>query len=690
MKRLMCLALCLVMVMSMFLVGCNKEDEVTEDPTEEEEVRNAITLKFYIITEDVTTSDAKEAMQDAFNAVCRSKYSTQVEFVFCTADEYKATVDKALEAANTTLEGEDAKLPSDVYSGYTLETELDEFNLPNLIYPDALDNQIDIVLINSKEMLEEYIEKDYLLDLTSFINGENKAIKEYINTSLLTNTQIDGKWFAIPNNVVVGEYKYLLIDKELASNYYLVEDDFTKVDSEGKTVVNYATCLDFAKSIANDDSFTGVAPIYERFDFPTTEFWSLDGSQFAFATFYQPDTGYGDYIKVSNAFENQTYIDYLKFATEAENNGYYAEDPANTNTYGIRIINDDYSSRFTYENDYYVIVVDNPRVYATDGFDAMFAVPKFTASASRSMEIIQDLMIDSELCNILLYGVEGSDYYLDEDAGTVTRADTEYRMSNKYTGNVFMTYPCINEGMLANHWTYGMYQNQEAASVPLEGCTAEYLWDLVREGIINDQMLLMARQEVLEVVGEEMTSNKISDYVTRLQQFYAGIDPNAVPAPVKPGDTTTEALTVSTEIKKQVNELIYGVTRKEPDPENEGQYITIYEGGFREIATKIADETIAAVMSKSAEYTALISACKDSDEIDAAVKTITEDMSASYLFYNTRVGEWSSATITVTNLEGVEQEYTAPFGMMQLNYRDAPVQSALAGALLTWYRTIIE
>lgn len=691
MKRLMSLVLCLLMIMSMFLVGCGKVEDDPTDVVEEEEVRNAITLKFYIITEDVTTSDAKEAMQDAFNTVCRKKYSTQVEFVFCTADEYKATLDKALESASSTLEVEDAKLPSDIYSGYVLETELDEFNLPNLIYPDALDNQIDIVLINSKEMLQEYIEKDYLLDLTTYIDGDNKAIKEYINTSLLTNTKIEGKWFAIPNNVVVGEYKYLLINKELAGNYYLVENDFTKLDSDGKTVVNYVTCLDFAKNIANDDSLTDVAPVYEKFDMPTTQFWSLDGSPFALATFYHHDTGYGDYIKLSTAYENETYIDYLKFVVEAENNGYFAKDPANTEIYGMRVVSDDYASRFTYDDDYYVIVVDNPRVYATDGFDAMFAVPKFTASASRSMEIIQDLMVDSELCNILLYGVEGSDYYLDEDEGTVTRSTaTDYRMNIKYTGNVFMTYPCVNEGMLPNHWMYGMYQNQEASSAPIEGCTPEFLWDMVRTGIIDDQMLLMVKQELMDVTGLEIVYTTLGEYVTRLQQFYAGIDPNATPAPTKPGEPTTAALTVSAEIKNQVNELVYGVTNKEPDPENEGEYIITNKGGFRELATKIADQTIEAVMSKSEEYVSLISECKNSEEIDAAVETIMEDMSKSYLFYNTRLGEWSKTTITVTNLEGVEQEFTAPFGMMQLNYRNAPAKSALAGALLTWYRSIAE
>lgn len=688
MRKLICLALCLITVLAMFLVGCNKTPDNPDGPlTEEEKVRNAITLKFYIVTDDVTTEEAKDAMQDAFNKVCRSKYSTQVEFVFATADEYKSTLDKALEDAKNSL-NEGNKLPSTVYDGYALQTELDEFNLPYLVYPEALDNQIDIIFINSKDMLDEYLEKKYLVELTPFIEGENKKIKEYINTSLLTNTKIENKWYTVPNNVVVGEYKYLLINKELASNYYLVEDDFTMKNSEGQVVINYDKCLDFAMSIASDSSLVNTTPIYEKFDFPTTQFWSLDNSPFALATFYYADTGFGDYVKVSSTFDNDTYIDYLKFDLEARNNGLYSSNPEKAEAFGIKVVNDDYSSRFAYDDDYYVIVLENPRVYASDGFDSMFAVSSFTASAARSMEIIEDLMTDSELCNILLYGVEGSDYYFNEDDNTVTRISNVYKMDNKHVGNVFMTYPCVNDGMIRDHWTYGMYQNQEAASVPLDGCSPEYLWGIVREGIINNQMLLMAQEEVIAVTGEVIQSENLSDYILRLQQFYSGIDPNAEPAPVKPGDTTTQALTISTAAINQVNQLVYGVAERVPDPNAEGKYITVYKGGFKEMATKIADDTISAIYNLSDDYFARIVECKTPEEIDAVIELIKEEMNSSYLFYNSRSGSWKDYSIVVSNLEGEDQRFTAPFGMMQLNYKDIPVQSALAGALLQWYRVI--
>jgi hypothetical protein len=199
-------------------------------------------------------------------------------------------------------------------------------------------------------------------------------------------------------------------------------------------------------------------------------------------------------------------------------------------------------------------------------------------------------------------------------------------------------------------------------------------------------MLIMAQNEVLEVVGESLSSTNINDYVLRLQQFYAGIDPNAEPEVVKPGDTTTEPVTISMEIKKQVNELVYGKTEKIQN--DDGSFTTVTKGGFREIATKIADETLALVIEKSDAYFATLNSCNNAQEIDAAVEEIKADMEASYLFSNTRVGNWKDTTVTVTNLDGEAEKYTAPFGMLQLQYRDAPVESALAGALLFWYRSI--
>ncbi len=749
MKKLLCLALCLVMVMSLFLVGCGQKNPDELDPIEgeEEEVRNAITLKFYIVTDEVTTEDAKDAMQDAFNTVARAKYSTQVEFVFSTIDEYKATLDKALSDAKENIQG-GASNPSNVYEGYIPETVLDEFNLPELVYPELIDNQIDIVLITDKAMLEEYVEAGHLMDVTSFVNGDNDAIKEYINTSLLTNTKISGKWYAVPNNVVVGNYEYLLINKELASNYYLVESDFVNIESDGSVSVKYEACLDFAMSIANDSSLENVAPIEAKFDFPTVKFWSEDGSPFALATFYNATTGYGDYITVSNALTNKEYVDYLKFITESETYGYFADGAAEK--YGIRTVVSDYASRFSYEKENFVVVLDTPRVYSTDGFSSMFAVTNYTASASRSMELIEDLITDSELCNILLYGVEGSDYYYNED-GTVTRISNVYKMNNQHVGNVFMTYPCTNDGMFADYWLYGMYQNQEASTNPLEGCDSNYVWTSVRKGIVDDQLVNMMRAEYKKITMKEYAATDLSVYTTRLRQYFAGIDPDVAQEEVEE-ETISQLITnieaqlaiqyetysaednsrvklyaVSVEDMKEILEdfeqypdLINTNTRRitqkvlsSVDDETKYEVLkslkeevvdTINDnarnlvntilygedmrsddvGGFEEQAAKLADETIALVKETSAGFFATIDACTTADEIEEVING-----DGGIVDLMTVVDYKDTSKLFVNSRSGAWiADVNVPFGMLEMTYMDTPIKSTVSGVILTWYRTV--
>ncbi len=735
------------MVMSMFLVGCGEKQQGDDIVEDEEKVRNAITLRFHIVTDDVTTEEAKDAMQDAFNAVAREKYSTQVEFVFNTSDEYKAALDKALSDAKASFGASYDKLPSTVYDGYVVETVLDEFNLPELVYPEAQENQIDIVLITDKAMLEEYIAAGHLEDITTYINGDNDAIKEYINTSLLTNTKINDSWYAVPNNVVVGNYKYLLINKELASNYYLVESDFVDVDETGNVLVDYMACLDFAKSIANDDSLTGVAPIQSQFDYPTVKFWSDNGEPFALATFYNADTGYGDYVTIANTFENANYVDYLKFVAESNTNGYFATEEASD--YGIKVVSDDYASRFAYQENNYIVVLDTPRVYTTDGFDAMFAVTKYTASASRSMEIIEDLVTDSELCNILLYGVEGSDYYLNED-GTVTRISDTYKMSNQHVGNVFMTYPCTNDGMFADYWRYGMYQNQDVSSEPLEGCTSDYIWNLVRTGIADDQLVIMMRSEYKAITLKDYVASDLATYTARLRQYFSGINPDD-PAEEEEEETLSQLVAnIEKKIAAQYEissaegagrEKVYILSEEDlqsivdkdfknypgiinlttrkinqkvfSDDETRYEVLRMLKSkiqnkintnaaiivnkiiygednnsGYNAEAYKIADETIAKIKATSASFFEIISSCQTAEEIDAAVYGvggILDMMTSPSAEYKDTAALFSNSR---TGSWIVNQ--TTPFGMLLMTYMDSPLKSTVAGVFVEWYRSIIN
>jgi putative aldouronate transport system substrate-binding protein len=128
-------------------------------------------------------------------------------------------------------------------------------------------------------------------------------------------------------------------------------------------------------------------------------------------------------------------------------------------TFGVAVMEGDYALAREYSDEYYITVLDYPRVDDADIFDSMFAVTAYTASLARSMEIINALTCKSELRNILQYGVEGVHYTLNDD-GAVVRKNNDYMMNINYTGNVLMAYP--EEGMDLNIWRDVILQNQQA------------------------------------------------------------------------------------------------------------------------------------------------------------------------------------------------------------------------------------
>ena len=198
--RITGILLLITTLLSCLLVGCSSGSEEDVELVSSS-TRSAVTLNFYIVTDESTTEEAKNAMQKAFNEVCESKYTTHVEFVFCTADEYQAELNakydrieeiKALEEAEAKRQKEIAKSlkkagittlkQKTTTSGTTVpETMKDTIGMTVLKYPALLDTQLDILLITDRDMFANYVDNNRLTNITSNVNGNNKILKTYIN-----------------------------------------------------------------------------------------------------------------------------------------------------------------------------------------------------------------------------------------------------------------------------------------------------------------------------------------------------------------------------------------------------------------------------------------------------------------------------------------------------------------------------
>ena len=283
-KKLVCLTLSILMLLTCVFASCTPKTSTEE---EGETVDNsAKTITMWVVTEDETTDEAKEAVNEAFTKITKAKFKTNVVIQFCTEDEYYDKLEGAIKAAQDLIElearcakelrqyikahkgeGKDnATLTAEFYAAHPEyqqfqkaeeeeededapeteeETIVNEFGITEIKYPDPKENQVDIFYLSGYDKYMEYYEKEYLSSLSEELSTSSKKLTTYISSSLLNGVQIEGGVYAIPNNVPIGEYTYMMIDKELFDTYY------QKIDKVG-SVLDLEVFLNDVKNYNGD------------------------------------------------------------------------------------------------------------------------------------------------------------------------------------------------------------------------------------------------------------------------------------------------------------------------------------------------------------------------------------------------------------------------------------------------------
>ena len=482
-RRILALMLCLVTLLTM-LVSCQKEEISDEDLNKEQSVRTAVSINMWVVTENKISAETEALIEEAFNRITKSRFTTYVDLIFCTESEYNDALDarfEAIKAAEVAAELEEQRKKEEARSlkaaGITTvaqttvaettviteeATIVNDYGVVELKYPEIPEDQIDIVLVLGRERLEELVANAYLEDLDDEISetGTSKALNDYIHPVLFNHTKIEGSTYAIPNNHVIGEYTYLLINREMAEKYYIHEANIS----------DFKDCLDLIENIKTNET---IAPVKAPFDDYLTYFWGEDIESDGFSVLASTYTLSMKQIGVklvnstspSNQKMNVTdvfstkYAEHLIRMKKYEEGGYFAK--TENEAFGVGIVSGDYALRFEYEDDYIVKAIKTPIATEEDVFSSFFAVSTFTANIKRSMEVITLINTTSELRNLLQYGIEDVHYVLDDD-GKVQRLNNDYMMDSNKTGNVFMAYP--EEGMDLDAWTYGKLQNSECAA----------------------------------------------------------------------------------------------------------------------------------------------------------------------------------------------------------------------------------
>lgn len=472
-KTLICCLLCMAALVSLSFGGCGKDTDST--PQEEASVRPAVTLNMWLISEKEISAETEALVEEAFNELTQSKYTTKVDFVFLTADEYFEVLDAKLSAAAEAKLNDDSVvlLPglgeetTEVVET-TAETFVNELGQRLLKYPDVEENQIDIIFLAGEELFKRYVNDSKLSSMDTNLNSTSKVLKDYIYPSFLEQIKHEKSTYAIPNNHLIGEYTYLLVNKSLAEKYYF---DISKLNT-------FAACKDLINEIGTNEQ--GIAPVLAYAEPTNMKYWVGDGMSMI-ASYVPTQATVGTRTSMRSLVDISNFTDHMVLMQTCKDNGWFAADPTATQEFGVAIMKGGYEIVSQYSDKYDVKVLSYPTLTEETVYESMFAVSVYTADFNRAMEIITLINTDVTAKNILQYGVEGVHFVLDEEDGSFSSLNDDYVMNNLYTGNTFLAYP--TEDMPADIWENAKIANRDSVISPYYGLKED--WALISPSFLE-------------------------------------------------------------------------------------------------------------------------------------------------------------------------------------------------------------
>lgn len=490
-KRWVSFVLALLLTLPTLLAGCSNTGDKTVETVEEDTTGRArpLTVTLYAITGESTTPEAVQAVQDKLNEFTENQLNTHVELRFYTEDEYFDIIEAQFESLMKKIQEEEeaakrakeearslraagitttAPVTEEETTAETEETRINEFGRVVPKYPEPQEYQVDIFLVRGLDRLGKYIDKGYIADLSGSMGTTGKGIDKYINPELLAAVNFDEGLMAIPNNRVIGEYTYILINKELCDKYYYDPDEMT-------TLAKLADFLADVKKYEPD-----YIPLY-GVPFPLTDFIVPEMEGSLVGGYVSNTTAKAALLTPKNLLGTASYTLVLNQVHDFTAAGYITPSNYEFNPKAaVQLVKGGYDIREKYQDDYYINIYSYPRGTNANMYESMYCVSAYTANVDRCVEIIALLVKNEAIRNLLQYGVERLHYEIDDDTGYVRRLNNDYSMNMYDTGNQFILWPNtdMDEKMLelaANRWENAKNQNLELVISPYVGFRLKYI-----------------------------------------------------------------------------------------------------------------------------------------------------------------------------------------------------------------------
>ncbi|MBQ8849273.1 MAG: hypothetical protein IJ011_02940 [Clostridia bacterium] len=486
-KKLICLFLGLIMLLSVCLTACGeKDDETAVNNIGTKASENAETLAMYLMSEKPVDADTVAEIEEAVNKITENKFKTRLKLYYYTEEEYYAKLEAAFaerdeRKANGTL----VSSKTEAETGED-ETFVNEYGIVEIKYPTVTGYQVDIFYMGGKEMYDKYKADGRLQRLDDEINSSSKDLTTNIPSQYLSNIKSLNKGtYAIPTSKPIGEYTYLLLNKDAMTQAYL-RSETGSTTYEGYTSLTCDMVKEFLELVDTDSELSkNYYPLYTNLEsielmLSNLKYWGVDDEGLlseAFSVlggYYGANDDYLDankYAKLENLFENEQFISDITTLMQYKFDGYYTAEEGQQE-FAVGYVKGGKEVVEQYGEDYELVVVEYPRLTEEELYSDMFAVCSYTSNTGRAMKILTLLNTDANFRNLVLYGIEGVHYQLvdtgvdneyGEDIMAVERFETgenKYMMDVNKTGNTFIAYPLVGES--ATLKGYGIVQNQEA------------------------------------------------------------------------------------------------------------------------------------------------------------------------------------------------------------------------------------
>ncbi len=475
-KRLLCLLLCLIMLVSVVFTGCAKKtDEESAEEINKQASQSTVTLSLYLMSDGEISKEQAQKIEDAANRITKSKFKAKLDIRYFTAEQYSAALADAFKktddeiaakkAAEQALKeairkGEATRPPETTAAVTEEETVITEFGTTELKYPSISDHQVDIFYLDGFDTLMGYVADAKVSAMDEQLTGYSKLLYDYLVSDYLEYSKaVVGGTYMIPNAKPMGEYTYLLLKKDVLAkySYSATKDSFTSVTCDNvkdilSNVSKYDTQYVPLWSGTGELNVSNIA--YLGFDannrFSHKGFSVIGASYDPSYKYGVADNVYGVYDKdgkvSANIFDNSEFDAQMKTLFEYKEKNYYGAENE-TRPFAVGIVKGDGTLPEKYANEYEVVVVENPKITSEDVFASGFAVGKHTSDLSRCMDIITYINTNEDFRNLILYGVEGENYEVvitemdDVEYKTANRLNNNYMMSPEKTGNVILSYP---------------------------------------------------------------------------------------------------------------------------------------------------------------------------------------------------------------------------------------------------------